>query len=919
MRLIPLFSRIGRLFAAVALIAGPAGPAFAGFEPALPPSSAKTARTGALPARQVKLPLYFEANRGQTDAAVKFFTRAGGYSLYLTAAEAVIVLPRAASTAGAEPGVVRMKLKGANASLAVRGRDILPGYSNYILGKDSSGWRSGAEHYARVELGQVYPGIDMVYRFSQGKVEHDFVVAPGANPWRILLGFEGAKSLRLDPRGNLVLRVEGGELTYKAPELYQTLGSRRVPVKGRYVLAANNHVRFEVGNYIRSKELVIAPALAYSSYLGGTANDYSNAIFVDASNNAYLTGKTDAAPFPGTSGKYQAAYGTGAFDAFVTKVNADGTLAWSTLYGAAGNDIGLGIGVDGTGKVYITGSTTGPIPGEATIGGLGGTDAFVAAFSAAGTALVYADRFGGAGEENGKGIAVNAAGSAYVTGFTNSASPDFVTTAGAAQTVIGGGGATDAFVTKFSAAGAQVYSTFLGGTGIDRGNAIAIDSLGNAYITGQTSANLPVTPVAPPSLAAFKLTVTGSNDAFIAKLDPTGANWVYVTYVGGGDQDQGTGIALGGTDIVYITGWTLSGDFPGSSFVPVGQTTKGTAEDAFVFKLHIGNGGLTNDGVYSTYLGASGADTAAAIAVDGAGNAYVTGHTYSGDFPVVGPISGQGTLVGTAEGFVTQLGPTGGTIGFSSYLGGTLSDSAGQGIALDSANNIYVTGWTNSAGFPTASPFQAAISGPYDAFIAKIGTPSPPVACTINSLNPDYGFMVGGTTVTISISNFTGFLSTSTGVTFDGVNARSYAANASSDVITAVSPRHPLSGTLTPGAVPLTITTLSGTCSATYRYAASPVTDTGACGEDFFFPSPATGAKADFAYCMESPGTVKIRVYNAVGDLAAKLEYAKGAGAQNTSLNTGRLAPGVYLYRLEKKYDNGTSSKSSVKKFVVKH
>ncbi len=906
MRLIPFLIQSSRLLAAITLIAGPAGPV-----------CAELAGAGR-PAGKLTPPMYFEANRGQTDASVKFFTRAAGYSLYLTAAEAVTVLPKAAASVN-EPGVVRMKLKGANAKPAVRGMEILPGYTNYILGNDASKWRNGVKHYAKVQFGQVYPGIDMVYRFDKGHVEYDFVVAPGANPGRILMGFEGARSMRLDPAGNLVLGVESGELTYKAPELYQRLGSRRVSVKGRFVLASNNNVRFEVGNYIKSKELVIDPTLAYSSYLGGATNDYANAIVVDSANNAYLTGKTDAAPFPGTAGKYQTAYGAGAFDAFVTKVNANGTLAWSTLYGAAGNDIGLGIGVDGAGKVYITGSTTGSIPGEAVIGGLGGTDAFVASFAADGSTLNYAKRFGGAGEENGKAIAVTAAGNAYVTGFTDSAAPDFVTTAGAAQPAIGGGGNTDAFVAKFSAAGAQVYSTFLGGTGIDRGNAIAIDVGGNVYITGQTSANLPVAPVAPPSQAAFSLTVTGSNDAFIAKLDPTGANWLYVTYVGGGDQDEGTGIALGGADIVYITGWTLSGDFPGTSFVTVGQTTKSTAEDAFVFKLHIGNGGLANDGVYATYLGASGEDKASAIAVDGSGSAYVTGRTFSGDFPIVGPVSGQGTLVGTAEGFVTKLGPTGGTVDFSSYLGGTLSDSGGQGIALDSAKNIYVTGWTNSAAFPTASPFQAAIAGPYDAFITKIGTPSPPVACMITALNPDYGFRVGGTTVTVSISNFTGFLSTTTGVTFDGVNAQSYTSNASSNIITAVSPRHPLAGALVTGTAPLTVTTHAGSCSAVFRYVAAPTTDTGACGEDFFFPSPATGDRADFAYCMASPGTARIRIYNTVGDLAVKLEYAKGAGAQSTTLNTGRMAPGVYLYRLEKDYDNGTSSKSTVKKFVVKH
>lgn len=661
-----------------------------------------------------------------------------------------------------------------------------------------------------------------------------------------------------------------------------------------------------------------AASMAYSSFLGGTVDDKAYAVIVDATNNAYITGSVISDPFPGTLPNYQPGNGGGT-DAFVTKINPAGTaVVWSTYYGGAGTEIGKGIGIDGAGKVYITGSATGAIPSETLIGAGGGTDAFVAAFAADGTSLIYADRIGGASEESGNGIAVNAAGQAYVTGFTNSAA--FVVTAGAAQGTFGGGGAaTDAFAMKLSAgAGAQLYSTFLGGTGIDKGNAIGIDLAGNAYITGQTSSNLPVAPVAPPALAAFKLTVTGANDALIAKLDPTGANWLYVTYVGGSGLDEGTGIAVGGTDIVYITGWTDSADFPGSSFVPVGQTTLGTAPDAFVFKLHMGNGGLTNDGVYSTYLGASGNDVANAIAVDGAGNAYIVGTTFSGDFPMVGPLSGAGTLVGAPEGFVTKLGPTGAVKLFSSYLGGTTM-TGGQGLALDTANNIYVTGWTNSdaATFPLLTPFQAANAGSFDAFISKIGSPSPPVGCAISVVNPNTGFRIGGTTVTINITNFVGF--SGLGVTFDGAAAQSYSSNASSTVITAVSPRHPLAGPLAAGTVPLTVITHTGSCSINYIYAAAPTTATGACGEDFFFPSPATAATAQFAYCMASSGKAKIRVYNAIGDLAVKIEEYRSAGAHSATLNTGRLAPGVYLYRIEKNYDDGTSSTSPLKKFAVKH
>jgi hypothetical protein len=564
--------------------------------------------------------------------------------------------------------------------------------------------------------------------------------------------------------------------------------------------------------------------MVYSSFLGGTVDDKANAVVVDAAGNAYLTGTVISDPFPGAGATYQASNGGGT-DVFVSKINPAGTaVLWSTFYGGAGTDIGKGIAVDGAGNVYFTGSTTdgATFPQSASFGTLAGTDAFVVSLTPAGTGRNYGVVFGGAGgEESGNGIIVDAAGKAYVTGYTDSVSFPF--TAGAAQTAFGAGGNNDAFVAKFSAAGAQVYATYLGGTGVDVGNAVAIDLAGNAYITGQTTANLPVAPVAPPALAAFKLTVTGSNDAFVAKLDPTGANWLYVTYVGGSDQDMGTGIAVGATDIVYITGWTFSADFPGSGYATVGQTTIGTAPDAFVFKLHIGNGGLTNDGVYATYLGGSGDDRAAAIAVDGAGNAYVTGTTYSGDFPIVGPISGGGTLVGSPEAFVTQIGPTGGTVGFSSYLGGTTM-TGGQGIALDTAKNIYLTGWTNSdaATFPLATPFQAANAGSYDAFITKIG-PIPP-----------------------------------------------------------------------------------------------PAVDD-ACNSGYFFPSPAKGATGNFRYCMALAGTVKIRVYNSVGDLVAKVEESKGAGPQLSPLNTGRLAPGVYLYLLERTYTGGLSTTSGVKKFTVQH
>ncbi len=700
-----------RLLAAMVLLTGLAGPLCAAVlkAPSVPDN--------------LKIKRYFEANRGQTDASVRFFTRAAGYNLYLTASQAVTVLPRPEADKAGGPIVVRMKLKGANANPSVQGLNILPGRTSYFLGGDRSKWRTSVEQYASVKFGQVYPGIDMVYRFDQGHVEHDFILAPGADPGRILMDFEGGQSLRLDTRGSLLISVEGGDLTYKAPKLYQLLNDKRVDVKGRFVLAGGGQVRFEVGNYIKSKELVIDPEIIYSSYLGGSLDDRAGAVAVDASGNVYLTGSVVSTNFslgfPVGSDRLQTINGGGASDVFVTKINAAGTaVVWSTYYGGSGNDIGRGIAVDGAGKVYITGSTTGSIPGRTHLFGTGGgTDAFVVAISSDANSLIYADQFGGPGEESGNGIAVDPAGDAYVTGHTNSANFPTLNPAQPAN-----GGADDAFVAKFDAAGGQVYATYLGGTSFDHGNAIAIDSAGNAYVTGYCEAAFPVTG------QAFKPTITGASDAFIAKLNQAGSAFLYVTYVGGSTLDEGTGIALDSANNIYITGWTDSTDFPGpgatyaSMRTGSAQPTKGTGEDAFVFKLNIGGGGIL-DGVYSTYLGASGADRASAIAVDGGGNAYVTGHTASTDFPLKSPFSGGETQVGGGA-FVTQISSTGGSFGFSSYLGGS-TDEEGQGIALDNANNIYVTGWTNSADFPSVNAFQAANAGSFDAFITKL---SPAVA-----------------------------------------------------------------------------------------------------------------------------------------------------------------------------------------------
>jgi len=699
---------------------------------------------------------------------------------------------------------------------------------------------------------------------------------------------------------------------------------------------------------------VIDPALAYSSFLGGAGatNDHAYAIAVDNNKNAYVTGTTNSPDFPTAPAvtPIQAAKAAGD-DIFVTKLNPAGTgIVWSTYLGGATNDAGLAIAVDGpSGRAYITGSIAGgvnlpastPLTGSAGV--LTGINAFVVGIATDGLSTTFRVTFGGDGDDTGNGIAIDSGENIYVTGTTTAgsvvsgnpvapASKTFPITTDASPCAGTRSASAQAFVMKFTKLGAQVYGTYLGCTGFAEGRGIAVDGLnGNAYVTGNTGdgfANAAIT-------GAFKPTWGGGSlegDAFIARLNPAGTSFDYKTYVGGAGDDEGTAIAVDSLKDIYITGYTSSADFPDNSttFPTIpglggGRTTMSTAPDAFVFKLRIGGGnglGGHQDGVYATYLGGNGLDRGTGIKVDSSFNAYITGYTASGDFPVVGAnaSAGQSTFVGTPEAFVTEINNTGGPFIFSTWLGGT-GGTYGQGLALDSTKNIYVTGYTGSGSgtFPlVAGGFQQTRgTGPNTAFVTKFGAAAPPPVCSITSISPVTGFRIGGTTVTINIAHFTGFLGS--GVTFGGENAQPYSANASSTVITAVSPRHPLTGALTAGSVPLTVTGLTGACSTTYRYAVEPLMASGACGEDFFYPSPATGATAEFAYCMNLSGTAKIRIYNVIGDLAAKLEHTGASGPQSATLNTSKLAPGVYLYRLEKDYVNGTSSTSSVKKFVVKH
>ncbi|MBD0369957.1 MAG: SBBP repeat-containing protein, partial [Pyrinomonadaceae bacterium] len=542
---------------------------------------------GQLADSYLKLPLSFEENKGQTDSRVKFLSRGDGYALFLTSDGATLSLrkpqtgkPKASgpsdSRSLAQPtdgaaDVLHMHLVGANRAAQVVGEGELSGKSNYITGNDVGAWRTDISTFEKIKYESVYPGVDLVYYGNQRKLEYDFIVAPGIDTRIVKVAFQGARALALNDEGDLVLKAQASEVRLHKPISYQLINGERREVASSYAINGRNEIGFKVGDYDRSQPLIIDPVLVYSTYLGGsssgnfTVEETANSIFVDAAGNAYITGTTTSTDFP-VANAYKS-NGGGFSDVFVSKLNPAGTtLLYSTYLGGNRDDYGNGIAVDASGAAYVVGisrSTDFPT----TAGALQTTgldiDVFVTKLNAAGNALVYSTLLSGdrstegastlASSEEGYAIAVNAQGEAIVVGDTQSAN---FPTANPVQPTRSAG--WDMFVTKLNAAGTGlVFSTYFGGSNQDNARGVVFDSAGNAYITGSTySKDFPTTN------GAFK-TANGADgtDGVVAKFAPNGA-LIYSTYVGGDSYDTSRGIAVDALGNAFITGDTISNNFP---------------------------------------------------------------------------------------------------------------------------------------------------------------------------------------------------------------------------------------------------------------------------------------------------------------------------------------------------------------------
>jgi hypothetical protein len=680
---------------------------------------------------RVPRPIVFEPNAGQMNPDVRFAHRSPSRSLYFTPRDVTLVTSASSSsvkpstnakdTTRPDRAVMRTRFRGANPAPVIRASNPLPGRSHYLVGRDRSRWRTNVDHFAKVEYQQLYPGIDLVFYGTDGLLEYDFVVAPGADPRRIELEFDGVDRLSVDRNGDLLLAGRGLDVVHRKPRVYQEIGGRRRIVEGRFVAKSATVAAFEIGDYDRGARLVVDPTLTYSTYFGGGRNDWAHSIATDAAGDVYIAGVTDSSDFP-TVAPFQALLAEPLlYDAFVTKFSSDGsTVLFSTYLGGTGDEASSGTYVVPTnGGVLVAGSTASsdfPVLNPVQENLAGEYDGYITKLDASGSQVLFSTYLGGSDLESIQGLGADSGGEAVVTGTTQSS--NFPTTPGAIQSNLSG--SQDVFVTKLEAAGTDlVYSTYYGSSFWDQAVAMAVDGSGAAYVVGYTgSTNFPTTPDPLHGSPAI------ANDGFIFKLDPSGESAVYSTYLGGGKP---YGVGVDGSGNVYYTGHT---QFPGYPTTP--NAAQGICSnnclfgDAFVSSLDA----TGTEYRYSTFLGGSGDDHGVGITVESGGTAYVVGWTRSDDFPLGSPIQDLrlgDTFNGDRDGFVTEFSSTG-VRGYSTYLGGN-GDDVANAVARDGANNTVVLIGGGSDDFPMKDALQAQPFGlpQSDAIIAKINDAASPL------------------------------------------------------------------------------------------------------------------------------------------------------------------------------------------------
>jgi hypothetical protein len=714
-----------------------------------------------------KLPLSFESAADGKPG--DYVARTGGASAMLMGRQMTLTLQSPSPMRTSEkpsdsaiPLTLHVELEGANESAQANAIGELAGKSNYFTGSDPKLWRTEVPTYSKIEYADIYPGIDLIYYGNRsGRLEHDFLVKPGANPATVQMRFDGAESAQLLPNGDLQIGLknskDGETATLLRPIVYQRIDGRRVEIPAEYTVSSDRKIQFKLGSYDPSKELIIDPILDYSTFLGGGILNGAYAVAVDSGGNAYIVGHSNGF-VPTTKGSYDPDCDD-CSAAFVAKLNPTGTaVIYSTYLTGSNYTQANAVAVDSTGAAYVGGISDGggyPVTKDAIQTKYGGafSNGFVTKLNPAGSELDYSTYLGGDGPstcytesvgaqaDQVTAIAIDKSGDAYVTGC--SSSTNFPITKTTFEKTCSGcnAGYGSAFAAKLNPTGTELlYSTFLGGNGLDFGHGIAVDTYDNAYITGSTtSTNLKVTSGAYQKY----IKANGAQNAFIVKLVSSGASADYYTYLGGNTVDGAYAIAVNDELAAYIAGYTSSDDFP---------TTKGAYQTSCHDCANFSTGFVTeindtgNSLVFSTLLGGSGDDVLAGIALDSKKDVFVTGLTQSTNFPVTGSAykktcSQCSTDTGRGSAVFAELNPEGTGLTYSTYLGGSESEN-GTAVAVDSSGNAYIVGQATSADYPvSAGAVQASCSacsgGDSAAFLTKFyfGDATASVSLTPTSLS----------------------------------------------------------------------------------------------------------------------------------------------------------------------------------------
>jgi hypothetical protein len=668
--------------------------------------------------RASELPAFF-VQLGTGGAGPRFVAKGSG----LAAAFAPAVVSYRAGKA-----TVRLTFPGANRQPDIVGEAPQSGKVNFLVGAPEK-WRKDLATYAGLAYRDLYRGIDLHYGEVEGRLKSEFRVAPGADPGRIRIRYEGAEKLRLLADGSLALAVGGESIHEEAPVAFQMVDGVRIAVAAEFTILADGTVGFRLGEYDPERELVIDPVLAYTTLMGGRGMDTVYAVAADASGNAYLAGRSDSYDLPVINGA-QSGSGGGS-DGFVAKLNASGkSLLYCTYIGGVSDDRAYALTIDTAGSAYVTGTTYSrdfPVRTALQSRNGGTRNAFVAKLSAAGNSLVFSTYLGGAGSDQGNGVALDPSGNIYVVGDTTSS--NFPTTAYQRTNQ----GLTDGFVVKINAAGRQIlYGTYFGGTADDHIAAVAVDNSGQVTIAGSTqSTGLPTT--------AGQRTSGGRQDAFVARFNASGSALLFCSYLGGsgggvGYPEEARAVTVDSAGNAYVAGVASSTNFP--VVKPLQSSLRGMT-DAFV-AIFSSSGAVT----YATLLGGIGWDSANAIALDSSGAIFVAGETTSTDLPVVS--AAQSTNGGDYDAFLIRLAPAGASMTYASYLGGSGADSA-LALAVDTSGNVIVAGQTQSTNLP-ANGFQTTNSGNFGGFVAKFVFTASPAP---TGISPASG---SGTTQTFHLS-----------------------------------------------------------------------------------------------------------------------------------------------------------------------